>query len=34
MEILQLDGYTEYEKVRIAQTYLVPRVSAKPMGLT
>lgn len=25
MEILQLDGYTEYEKVRIAQTYLVPR---------
>ena len=25
MEMLQLDGYTEYEKVRIAQTYLVPR---------
>jgi ATP-dependent Lon protease len=25
MEIIQLDGYTEYEKVRIAQTYLVPR---------
>lgn len=25
MEIIQLDGYTEYEKVRIAQAYLVPR---------
>ena len=25
MEIIQLDGYTEYEKLRIAQTYLVPR---------
>jgi ATP-dependent Lon protease len=25
MEILTLDGYTEYEKVRIAQEYLVPR---------
>ena len=25
MEILQLDGYTEFEKVRIAQQYLVPR---------
>jgi ATP-dependent Lon protease len=25
MEVLQLDGYTEYEKVRIAQAYLVPR---------
>lgn len=25
MEILQLDGYTEYEKVQIAQAYLVPR---------
>ncbi len=25
MEILTLDGYTEYEKVRIAQDYLVPR---------
>ncbi len=25
MEILSLDGYTEYEKVRIAQAYLVPR---------
>lgn len=25
MEILQLDGYTEYEKVCIAQAYLVPR---------
>ncbi len=25
MEIIQLDGYTEYEKVKIAQNYLVPR---------
>lgn len=25
MEIIRLDGYTEYEKVRIAQGYLVPR---------
>ncbi|MFQ6059025.1 MAG: endopeptidase La, partial [Anaerolineae bacterium] len=25
MEIIQLDGYTEYEKIRIAQGYLVPR---------
>jgi ATP-dependent Lon protease len=25
MEIIQLDGYTEYEKVLIAQRYLVPR---------
>ncbi|MBN1286766.1 MAG: endopeptidase La [Anaerolineae bacterium] len=25
MEILRLDGYTEHEKVRIAQGYLVPR---------
>jgi ATP-dependent Lon protease len=25
MEIIQLDGYTEYEKVHIAQKYLVPR---------
>ncbi len=25
MEILQLDGYTEYEKVKIAQRHLVPR---------
>jgi ATP-dependent Lon protease len=25
MEIIPLDGYTEYEKVRIAQAYLVPR---------
>jgi ATP-dependent Lon protease len=25
MEVLQIDGYTEYEKVRIAQAYLVPR---------
>lgn len=25
MEIIQLDGYTEHEKLRIAQTYLVPR---------
>jgi ATP-dependent Lon protease len=25
MEILTLDGYTEYEKIRIAQGYLIPR---------
>jgi ATP-dependent Lon protease len=25
MEIIQLDGYTEYEKIHIAQRYLVPR---------
>jgi ATP-dependent Lon protease len=25
MEIIRLDGYTEYEKVRIAQEFLVPR---------
>lgn len=25
MEMIRLDGYTEYEKVRIAQDYLVPR---------
>jgi ATP-dependent Lon protease len=25
MEIIQLEGYTEYEKVRIAQDFLVPR---------
>ncbi len=25
MEIIQLDGYTEYEKIRIAQGYLIPR---------
>jgi len=25
MEIIQLDGYTEYEKIRIAQDHLVPR---------
>ena len=25
MEIIQLDGYTEYEKLHIAQKYLVPR---------
>ena len=25
MEIIQLDGYTEYEKVEIAKSYLVPR---------
>ena len=25
MEVIQLDGYTEHEKVRIAQAYLVPR---------
>jgi ATP-dependent Lon protease len=25
MEIIQLDGYTEYEKIHIAQKYLVPR---------
>ena len=27
MEIIQLDGYTEYEKLKIAQRYLVPRQS-------
>jgi len=25
MEVIQLDGYTDYEKIRIAQKYLVPR---------
>ena len=25
MEIIPLEGYTEYEKVRIAEGYLVPR---------
>jgi len=25
MEVIQLDGYTEYEKIRIAQDHLVPR---------
>jgi ATP-dependent Lon protease len=25
MEIIQLDGYTEYEKIRIAQIHLIPR---------
>ncbi|MEJ2658108.1 MAG: endopeptidase La [Desulfobacterales bacterium] len=25
MEIIQLDGYTEYEKIRIAQGFLIPR---------
>jgi ATP-dependent Lon protease len=25
MEIIQLEGYTEHEKVKIAQGYLVPR---------
>jgi ATP-dependent Lon protease len=25
MEVIQLDGYTEYEKIHIAQKYLVPR---------
>jgi ATP-dependent Lon protease len=25
MEVLPLDGYTEYEKIKIAQSYLVPR---------
>jgi len=25
MEIIQLDGYTEYEKIQIAQRHLVPR---------
>ncbi|HIC87816.1 MAG TPA: endopeptidase La, partial [Anaerolineae bacterium] len=25
MEIIELDGYTEYEKIRIAQGYLIPR---------
>lgn len=33
MEILQLDGYTDYEKVRIAQKHLVPR-QIKANGLT
>jgi ATP-dependent Lon protease len=33
MEIIQIDGYTEYEKVRIAQAYLVPR-QQKANGLT
>ncbi len=33
MEILQLDGYTEHEKLRIAQNYLVPR-QIKENGLT
>ena len=32
MEIIQLDGYTEYEKLKIAQRYLVPRQS-KANGL-
>jgi ATP-dependent Lon protease len=25
MEVIELDGYTEYDKVHIAQNYLVPR---------
>ncbi|MEW5815577.1 MAG: endopeptidase La [Spirochaetota bacterium] len=25
MEVIRLDGYTEYEKVRISQNYLIPR---------
>jgi ATP-dependent Lon protease len=25
MEIIQLDGYTEYEKIQIALRHLVPR---------
>ena len=33
MEIIQLDGYTEYEKVEIARSYLVPR-QIKANGLT
>jgi ATP-dependent Lon protease len=33
MEILQLDGYTDYEKIRIAQKHLVPR-QIKANGLT
>ncbi len=32
MEIIQLDGYTEYEKIKIAQGYLVPR-QVKANGL-
>ncbi len=32
MEIIQLDGYTEYEKVRIAQGHLLPR-QVKANGL-
>ena len=32
MEILRLDGYTDYEKIRIAQDYLVPR-QVKANGL-
>ena len=32
MEIIHLDGYTEYEKLKIAQRYLVPRQS-KANGL-
>jgi ATP-dependent Lon protease len=32
MEIIQLDGYTEYEKIRIAQGFLVPR-QVKANGL-
>ena len=32
MEIIQLDGYTEYEKTRIAQRHLVPR-QVKANGL-
>jgi len=33
MEIIQLDGYTEYEKIHIAQKYLVPR-QIKTNGLS
>jgi ATP-dependent Lon protease len=33
MEIIQLDGYTEYEKVRIAQDHLIQR-QVKANGLT
>lgn len=33
MEIIQLDGYTEYEKLEIAKSYLVPR-QIKANGLT
>ena len=32
MEIIQLDGYTEYEKIKIAQGFLVPR-QVKANGL-
>jgi ATP-dependent Lon protease len=32
MEIIQLDGYTEYEKLRIAQRHLLPR-QMKAYGL-